>query len=565
MGHESNIEVAEQSHPVGIESMEIPLDPELVRGVPLRFCLHGLGKYWSMTRKADFDLSEKTDHIDHFLSHDWGTSRSLKVMTLLIVFNSCAAAVATSLVVLLLSITASTGLIPPKLWPWLPLPGFLCYVSILLFWQDVRLLCRRPLLAFLDKLCIAQHDLHLKEQGIRGLGSFLRCSRNLNILWSERYFSRLWCCYEVAAYLKEGGFRDGEKSIVLIPVQMASLLLISTIQSCSTFLVQYVSWLFQAKWMQNRFFLELIGKGTIFVPLALYVALSAMVSLFELPRQLQDFRVQETECFCCSQHHRSPSGVLPCDRELVFSLLEKWFGGTSGAPGEYLEHFNLLVRDKLSDAISHTIGRGLPQLQYVLFTVCAAPLPFYPLMIALESMEGGLLEGGPGREDDDEDDDEDEDDEEGFQQRPFAQFTETAMDLLVPPLYGAVSLLLMVQSCRLVDAFCPLQLTPLRRALLSVFLSPVIWGALSYGLWEPLVADLLEGIEGEQILKLMIYFTYWAITLAFFCLPTFEIFEQKASGDRDRSRRTEGREVNVLGCKEVQELPLEEDYVSEYF
>ena len=33
--------------------------------------------------------------------------------------------------------------------------------------------------------------------------------------------------------------------------------------------------------------------------------------------------------------------------------------------------------------------------------------------IALESMEGGLLEGGPGREDDDEDDDEDEDDEEG--------------------------------------------------------------------------------------------------------------------------------------------------------
>lgn len=35
---------------------------------------------------------------------------------------------------------------------------------------------------------------------------------------------------------------------------------------------------------------------------------------------------------------------------------------------------------------------------------------------------------------------------------------------------------------------------------------------------------------GEQILKLMIYFTYWAITLAFFCLPTFEIFEQKASG-----------------------------------
>eukprot|EP00913_Durusdinium_trenchii_P020301 g19072.t1 len=393
-------------------------DPELVRGVPLRFCLHGLGKYWSMTRKADFDLSEKTDHIDHFLSHDWGTSRSLKVMTLLIVFNSCAAAVATSLVVLLLSITASTGLIPPKLWPWLPLPGFLCYAYA------------------------GAPPLPRQEQGIRGLGSFLRCSRNLNILWSERYFSRLWCCYEVAAYLKEGGFRDGEKSIVLIPVQMASLLLISTIQSCSTFLVQYVSWLFQAKWMQNRFFLELIGKGTIFVPLALYVALSAMVSLFELPRHL------------------------------------------------------------------------------------------------------------------------DEDDEEGFQQRPFAQFTETAMDLLVPPLYGAVSLLLMVQSCRLVDAFCPLQLTPLRRALLSVFLSPVIWGALSYGLWEPLVADLLEGIEGEQILKLMIYFTYWAITLAFFCLPTFEIFEQKASGSASVAMLTDALKLAGQKTRATRALRVDSQHVA---
>jgi len=31
----------------------------------------------------------------------------------------------------------------------------------------------------------------LKEQGIRGLGSFLEKSQNLTILWSGRYFSRL--------------------------------------------------------------------------------------------------------------------------------------------------------------------------------------------------------------------------------------------------------------------------------------------------------------------------------------------------------------------------------------
>ena len=42
-----------------------------------------------------------------------------------------------------------------------------------------------------DRLCIAQHDVALKEQGIRGLGSFLAKSQNLTILWSGRYFSRL--------------------------------------------------------------------------------------------------------------------------------------------------------------------------------------------------------------------------------------------------------------------------------------------------------------------------------------------------------------------------------------
>ena len=42
-----------------------------------------------------------------------------------------------------------------------------------------------------DRLCIAQHDMALKEQGIRGLGSFLEKSQNLTILWSGRYFSRL--------------------------------------------------------------------------------------------------------------------------------------------------------------------------------------------------------------------------------------------------------------------------------------------------------------------------------------------------------------------------------------
>ena len=68
--------------------------------------------------------------------------------------------------------------------PWLVFAFFLC------FWQSLRSLSRRPLVVFLDKLCIAQHDPALKAKGIRGLSTFLDRSEELTILWSSRYFTR---------------------------------------------------------------------------------------------------------------------------------------------------------------------------------------------------------------------------------------------------------------------------------------------------------------------------------------------------------------------------------------
>ena len=59
------------------------------------------------------------------------------------------------------------------------------------FFPQVLGLSARLVVGNQDRLCIAQHDMALKEQGIRGLGSFLEKSQNLTILWSGRYFSRL--------------------------------------------------------------------------------------------------------------------------------------------------------------------------------------------------------------------------------------------------------------------------------------------------------------------------------------------------------------------------------------
>ncbi|CAE7807455.1 unnamed protein product [Symbiodinium sp. CCMP2592] len=47
---------------------------------------------------------------------------------------------------------------------------------------------------------IHQTDPTLMERGIYGLGGFLKVSKELRVLWSPPYLSRLWCVFELAAY-----------------------------------------------------------------------------------------------------------------------------------------------------------------------------------------------------------------------------------------------------------------------------------------------------------------------------------------------------------------------------
>eukprot|EP00435_Cladocopium_sp_Y103_P072456 s40_g40.t1 len=329
-------------------TLDVPLDPELLRGVPLKVCLQGIGKHWKRSIAAS-DSSSLTDRIDFFFSHDWETSRVLKWLSLLVMFNSHAAATTMTLVTFLLVVLALMGGLPAIFWPWLPVFSMLSYAVIFLFWQQLRSCCGKPLLVFLDarwdRLCIAQHDLALKEQGIRGLGSFLEKSQNLTILWSGRYFSRLWCLYEVASYLKDE--RTEEKNIQILPVHLCLLLCIASAQATSWMFAIHVALTTMGKsgWgiVENALLFNLFGRGgAAFIPVALYVSLGCMTRLYQLPRQLQDFRVQDAQCFCCSNGHQHPETgrELPCDRRLVFSALEKWFGQEDDDDDDWMERFN---------------------------------------------------------------------------------------------------------------------------------------------------------------------------------------------------------------------------------
>ena len=171
------------------------LEPELLRGVSLHECLSGFGKHWrqpdagmSNVSHSNYELSRAMEYFDDFLSHDWGTSRWLKVVSMLIIYNSRAALVA--------MLVTAIALVPT--W-WSHVPGCksdhlvlhqrfmvvgICHgvhLLFLCFWQRFRSLLFTPQFAFLDKLCIAQSPelADLKAKGILGLAAFMKHSKRL--------------------------------------------------------------------------------------------------------------------------------------------------------------------------------------------------------------------------------------------------------------------------------------------------------------------------------------------------------------------------------------------------
>ena len=190
------------SHPKG----EVPLPPkllstllprELLRGVPLHLCMARLGKHWAHSHAHEYDdfaFSEEVEFLDDFLSHDWLTSRWAKLCALMVVYNSRAACIATVITTFLWSILGKALVMPnaPQNEVFLEYclfaaPVIFVFFLFLVSWQQIKGCFARPGMVFVDKLCISQHDMQKKEEGIGGLAAFLSASQRMVILWSPRH------------------------------------------------------------------------------------------------------------------------------------------------------------------------------------------------------------------------------------------------------------------------------------------------------------------------------------------------------------------------------------------
>ena len=251
----------------------------------------------------------------------------------------------------------------------------------------------------------------LKQKGILGLAAFLDRSKKLTILWSPRYFSRLWCCYELATFLRH----STRQSIEIMPTKLAVLFfgMFCSTQCVSLMYVLFAAGLANEASGQSQRIVETVTIAgflaiTFILPgvLCLHVGIGVAGSMAELEDQLRSFRIQNCRCFCCSMDHIHPEtkAPLPCDRELILQTVKKWYFQSLSSPQEietasdepHWEKFNQTAQQELLPIVLDSVGTGRTCISYFSTLVWAASLPslifWLPVYIENEhSFEGSHL------------------------------------------------------------------------------------------------------------------------------------------------------------------------------
>ena len=320
--------------------------PGMIRAVRAS---HVKGQYGQLLASScgsqeTFELSIPTAEIDEFISHSWcrradmqGTDPTygrLKWLSLCLHQNS-RAAVAASLVTggVFATVEAAVGqhALPLVAHCWFDgsvrhvsfapyVVGYLTFLVVLFFGFDflpspfLRKLSLRILpnrLMFLDKVCINQTDEQQNQAGIRAINEFIRRSKKLLVCEGggeapgRHYFQRLWCVFELAAFVskeREAGREEVTDSIVMLPLFRPVCLLIIQGGIMLIHIHDYITILFAGgifdcgnensySFSSNYFWTAVL---TMIVPF--WMDVNELVKKEELLRDLRSFRFQDVHC-----------------------------------------------------------------------------------------------------------------------------------------------------------------------------------------------------------------------------------------------------------------------------
>ena len=322
--------------------------PEIIRAAPayraLAFCALPL---WGVQHGNFVHFSAVTDRIDEFWSQSWHGPRWKLILTIIFLNNSLAAAVISVGIAVVLGVLYACKVLPVMYeynpsFQQIPRCGWSGHVALIVYYVTL-LAWRRRKRIFLDVLCIDQDDTANKTAALFSMGAFLKCSDALLVLWDETYTKRLWCVFELAAFLKS---RPAGKKINLVirPTITGPCFL------GLTFSLNVI--LYTISFVGDRDLTALLISTAAITCLGLLCSISAARSYFrsinDLKRALSTFRLEDACCWCCDTGHQEKS---LCDRKVIEQCVINWFGS--------VDAFEELVRQEVLDILRSQLWRQM--------------------------------------------------------------------------------------------------------------------------------------------------------------------------------------------------------------
>ncbi|KAF4749769.1 hypothetical protein FOZ62_030379, partial [Perkinsus olseni] len=287
---------------------------QLLRGVPVGV----IASKWSLFRGPEahrdtYELSKPVGTLDAFISHSWTGSPLWKQISLLTALYLREGYIAMLAVLIPLSIGVYI------------LPAYQELASVVVELIGAVAICfgviygyrlakkKSRKMVFLDKCCIPQDDPAAKERGICSISVFLRHSDKLVIFWTADYFSRLWCVFEVASFLRT----HSPDAIVLVSTLQSRFCISVTGCEIAVLVTVILTDLVFEK-HPLAFYGPLIVLIVLEVIVTLVICLEVMSGFVpakaKLNRQVESFRVEEAQC------------TLPEDTRVLRQTIARWYG-----------------------------------------------------------------------------------------------------------------------------------------------------------------------------------------------------------------------------------------------
>ncbi|CAE7364265.1 unnamed protein product [Symbiodinium sp. CCMP2592] len=312
--------------------------PEILRGLRIcDFLRYAPWFWWRRELWKLYYLAEPFDTLEEFWSHSWRLAAWTKYVNVLFLKHAFPA----SLVGLICATVAYALFLMERLPKWThgPYACSWCSFSAAGAYVLTMLFCRRYTHVFLDVACIKQDDPVLKAQGLLSLGAWLKRSKSLVILWDPSFSSRLWCVFELGAYLHS---HPKDSKLTVAPPLQGAICLGTQIGMAATLTLSHLGKGFEM--------VKVVLLFTVLLPCGILLTHGLRAywrSIDVMKRQASSFTFEQATCDCC-ERGRHERGL--CDRDIIGRCVIAWFGSIGA--------FESRVRMEMEVALAHQLANA---------------------------------------------------------------------------------------------------------------------------------------------------------------------------------------------------------------